>query len=1300
MSALERHGGTQAPQVQLLSNGSYHVMLTDGGAGYSRWKDLALTRWREDATCDNWGTFCYVRDLASEEVWSATLQPTLRVASAAETVFAPGHAIFNRSDGTTTTQLEIAVSPQDDVEVRRLRITNRSDARREFAVTSYAEIVLAPSATDAAHPAFSKLFLQTEIVREHQAILCTRRPRAPEEPTPWWFHLLTSSHSVSADLSYETDRMRFIGRGRSTADPQALDDSGALGGSGGAVLDAVAAIRCCLTLEAGESSSADMITGVSETRQGCLELVAKYQDRQVADRVLAGAPAYGREMLDRLQLSETDARLYACLAGPVIYANAALRAAPSVLVRNLQGQPGLWAYGISGDLPVVLLCIADPANLELVRQLTHAHAYWCSHGLTVDLVVLCEREAVCRAALREQSIALITAGGSADRIDKPGGFFVRRADQMPEADRILLQTVARVVLSDVDGSLALQLDRRLPTSMPTTPATAVVRLGHGNSAPATLLEDTASRGLLFDNGIGGFTSDGREYVITSRRGQTTPAPWVNVLANPSFGTLVSESGSATTWSENAQAFRLTPWSNDPVGDPSTEACYLRDEETGHCWSPTLLPCVGEAPYVTRHGFGYSVFEHEEEGIVSELSVYVAKDAPIKFVQLKLRNVSGRARRLTVTGYLQWVLGDEPAKTRMHVSTEIDAATGALFARNPYKTEFAGRVAFFAADAAQGQSFCGDRESFLGRNGTLRSPVAMTQAQLSGKVGAGLDPCAAIRVSVDLVEGQTREIGFRLGAAASAEEARGLLQRWRGPAAATEALAAVKLHWQHTLGAVQIETPDRSLDILANGWLVYQVLACRLWARNAFYQSSGAYGFRDQLQDVMALVHAAPELVREHLLRCAARQFPEGDVQHWWHPPSGRGVRTRCSDDYLWLPMAACRYVKVTGDVAVLDAPVHFLQGRALKDGEESAYEQPVQSGQVGSLYEHCVCAIAHGLRFGVHGLPLMGSGDWSDGMNLVGAAGKGESVWLGFFLYAVLTQFEVVARRRGDVLFADRCVSESARLRDAIEQHAWDGAWYRRGWFDDGSPLGTSGNEECRIDSIAQSWAVLSGAGDARRAREAMNAVDQQLVRRESALIQLLDPPFEHSNPSPGYVQGYVQGVRENGGQYTHAAVWVAMAFAALGDAGRAWEMFQMLDPTRHANSADAVARYKTEPYVIAGDVYATAPHAGRGGWSWYTGAAGWMVQFILESLLGLRIETNELRVVPCIPASWRSFEVHYRHRQTPYHISVRQMTNSDRAPSVTLDRVALSGATIPLLDDRREHRVDVEIHAPVPERT
>jgi cellobiose phosphorylase len=1294
---------TPLQQVHLLSNGRYHVMLTGAGAGFSRWKNLAVTRWREDATCDNRGSFCYVRDIASADVWSNTQQPTLRLAGSDEASFQSGIAAFQRKLHDIQTHTEIVVSPHDDVEVRRVRLSNRSCARRLLAVTSYAEIVLAPAAADAAHQAFSKLFVETEILREQQAILCSRRPRAPTEPTPWLFHLLNPAQPPVADVSYETDRMRFIGRGRSTADPQALGEDGPLSGSAGAVLDAVAAIRCTMALEPGATASVDLVTGVCGSREECLRLVARYRDRAMADRALAAAPAHARDVLGSLKASEADAQRYARLAGCVLYADRVLRATSDILAGNRQGQPGLWAHGISGDLPIVLLCLDDATHVELLHQVVQAHAWWRLNGLAVDLVVLCEGQAVGQPALHQQAVALVAAGGGAGHLDKPGGIFVRIADKLSQAGHVLLQTVARVVLSGAGGSLARQLDRLAAPSMSvpvsSLPPDAAAGARPDTRAPARPALEAAARDLLFDNGTGGFSADGREYVITIGAGRTTPLPWVNVLANPSFGTLVSESGSATSWSENAQAFRLTPWSNDPVADPNTEAFYIRDEDSGHVWSPTLQPCGGTAAHVARHGFGYSVFEHDENGVGTELVVFVARDAPVKFVQLTLRNASGRARRLSVTGYLQWVLGDEPAKTRPFVSTEFDAASAALFARNSYNTAFAGRVAFFAADESAGVSHCGDRAGFLGRDGTLRSPAALSRARLCGTVGAGLDPCAAIRIPVDLAQGQTREIGFRLGVAGSAEQARGLVQRWRGARAAGEALAGVKDYWQHTLGAVQIETPDRSLDVLANGWLVYQVLACRLWARTAFYQSSGAYGFRDQLQDVMALVHATPALVREHLLRSAARQFPEGDVQHWWHPPLGGGVRTLCSDDYLWLPLATCRYLTVTGDGTVLDEPVHFLLGRALKDGEESAYDQPAPSDEVATLYEHCVRAIEHGLRFGAHGLPLMGSGDWSDGMNLVGVAGKGESVWLGFFLCRVLAQFETVALRRGDAAFAERCAGEATRLRAALEQHAWDGAWYRRAWFDDGSPLGTSGNAECRIDSIAQSWAVLSGAADAQRARSAMDAVDAQLVRRDAALIRLLDPPFEHSNPSPGYVQGYVRGVRENGGQYTHAAVWVAMAFAALGDAHRAWEMFTLLDPTRHTRTPHAVARYKTEPYVLAGDVYGQPPHAGRGGWSWYTGAAGWMVQFILESLLGLKIQAGQLQVTPCIPAHWKSFQVRYRHRRTPYHITVIQTPGATGLAGVRLDGAELPGPAIDLLDDGREHRVEVTWHVPASDR-
>ena len=806
-----------------------------------------------------------------------------------------------------------------------------------------------------------------------------------------------------------------------------------------------------------------------------------------------------------------------------------------------------------------------------------------------------------------------------------------------------------------------------------------------------------ARELILFNGLGGFTPDGTEYVITTLAGQTTPMPWSNVLANPNFGTVISESGLAYTWSENAHEFRLTPWHNDPVSDASGEGLFLRDEESGHFWSPAPLPSRGAGAYVTRHGFGYSVFEHEEDGIASALSVYVAIDASVKFSVLKVRNTSGRSRRLSATGYVEWVLGDLRPKTTMHVITEIEARSGALLARNSYNTEFADRVAFFDVDDPA-RSVSGDRTEFLGRNGTLRNPRAMGRSRLSGKVGAALDPCAAIQVAFELVDGEEREIVFRLGVGRNAADAASLVQRFRGPAAAHVALDAVRAHWKRTLGAVQIETPDASLNVLANGWLLYQTVACRLWARSGFYQSGGAYGFRDQLQDLMALVHVETTLMREHLIRCAGRQFVEGDVQHWWHPPTGRGVRTRCSDDYLWLPLATARYVKATGDSVVLDESIHFLEGRPVSPGSDSYYDLPGRSTESASLYQHCVRAIVHGLQYGVHGLPLIGSGDWNDGMNRVGIKGAGESVWLGFFLCTVLKQFAEVAHLKGDASFARRCEEEGIKLRQNLEQHGWDGEWYRRAYFDDGSPLGSSSNVECRIDSVSQSWSVLSGAADAYRSRMAMKAVDERLVRRGDALIQLLDPPFDKASLDPGYIRGYVPGVRENGGQYTHGAIWAAMAFAAMGDRERAWELTTMMNPVNRARTPEGMATYKVEPYVVSADVYAVAPHTGRGGWSWYTGSAGWMYRLILESLLGLTREADRLRFAPCLPAHWAAFTIRYRYGTTVYEIAVRQTPagggEKSDATSVTLNGIAQPDNSVQLVDDQAQHRVAVAVRA------
>ncbi|WP_428239590.1 GH36-type glycosyl hydrolase domain-containing protein [Gynuella sp.] len=1279
---------TQTPEVQLLSNGQYHVMLTNAGGGYSRCKDLAVTRWREDTTCDNWGSFIYLRDTGSGEFWSATHQPTLKNAQSYSALFSEGRAEYRRRDQDIETHSEIVVSPEDDIELRRVRITNRSSERRSLEVTSYAEVVLAPVAADMMQPSFSNLFVQTEILPGANAIICTRRPRSIDDKAPYMFQLL-AVHGNDEDfdigkMSAETDRMCFIGRGRTLVAPQALRKTGELSGNQGSVLDPIVAIRCPFSLTTEKTITLDLVTGVAHSRDACLALIGKYQDRHLTNRVLDLAWTHSGVILRQINASEGDASLYRRLASSILYANAVLRSDSSVLMQNRRSQSGLWGYAISGDLPIVLLKIASSDHIELARQLIQCHAYWRLKGLMVDLVIWNEDHIGYRQRLQDQIMGLIATGIEAHAIDRPGGIFVRSAEQISSEDRILLQAVARAILSDNRGTLEEQVNRRQLAER-RVPALATTRTLRYKSADPS---GRPRKDLLLGNGVGGFSADGREYIITTSQDHQTPAPWVNVLANPHFGSVVAESGLAYTWSENAHEYRLTPWSEDAVGASGGEALYLRDEDTGYYWSPSPQPSRGATPYVSRHGFGYSIFEHTENGIQTELCVYVDLHDSVKYSVLKVRNLSGRPRRLSATGYVEWVLGDLRSKSALHVVTEIDADSGALFARNAYSTEFGTRVAFFDVDDLS-RTLTGDRTEFLGRNGTLRRPEALKRAHLSGRLGAALDPCGAIQVPFELLDGQVRDIIFRLGAGQDLPQTRALAQRLRRSGTARAALKQVQQYWQRTLGAVQVDTPDVALNLLANGWLVYQTMACRFWARSGFYQSGGAFGFRDQLQDAMALMHAQPELLRQHLLQCASRQYSQGDVQHWWHPPLGRGVRTRCSDDYLWLPLAVCRYVVGTGDTGILDEMVGFIDGRPLNDDEESYYDLPVAGNETASLYQHCVRAIQHGLNFGEKGLPLMGSGDWNDGMNLVGIHGQGESVWLGFLLYQVLQGFAELAEGHDDPGFAGRCRSEAKKLRANLAQHAWDGGWYRRAWFDDGTPLGSAVNPECSIDSIAQSWSVLSGAGDDERCRIAMDALDQHLVRRDHKLIQLLDPPFDRSDMNPGYIKGYVPGVRENGGQYTHAAIWAAMAFAALDDS-RAWELLNLINPINHGQTPQDVAIYKVEPYVVAADVYGVSPHNGRGGWTWYTGSSGWLYRLILESLLGLTREADNLRIRPCLPEHWTTYSIHYRFGNTVYEIVVTQTVADSNGMSITLDGVTLVQPCIPLTDDQQPHQVEV----------
>ena len=1277
---------TPRPAVHLLSNGHYHVAVTNAGGGYSRWRDIAVTRWHEDATRDCWGTFGYLRDVTSGAFWSVAHQPTLARASRYEAIFSQGRAEFRRFDREIETHVEIAVSPEDDIELRRITLTNASRTERTLELTSFAEIVLTQAAADAAHPAFSNLFVQTEVLAAQQAILCTRRPRSGSERPPWMVHLMTVHGATVGETSYETARTQFIGRGRSASDPIAMYRE-ALTNTDGSVLDPIVAIRNRVVLAPDAMIRIHFVTGVAETREGALALIEKYRDRNIADRVFELAWTHGQVVQRRLDATNADIQLYERLASHILYATSARRAPKSLLARNRGAQSALWAYGISGDVPIVLVRISDLVNIELVRHLVKAHAYWRLKGLTADLVIWNEDPSGYRQVLQDTIMAIIASASVAEAsvLDKPGGIFVRRTEQFSEDDKILMQTVARVILDASDGSLVEQMERKPRIDAPQPEAVVPRR------APVAVAAIERPDLVAF-NGRGGFTSDGREYVITTAADARTPAPWSNVLANPYFGTVVTESGGGYTWCENAHSYRLTPWHNDAVSDVTGEALYVRDDETGAYWSPTPLPAVGTGPYTSRHGFGYSVFENTTAGIATELTTFVATDAPLKFLVLKLRNTSGRPRRLSVLSYFELVLGSNRAVNAPHVIVELDLKTAGLLARNAYNAELAHRVAFLDCSEVN-RTVTGDRLEFLGRNGSPAHPACMARPRLSGRAGAGLDPCLAMQTTIELADGQEREVVFTFGSGRDLADARHLVMRFRGTGAARTAIEGVWAYWNKTLGTVHVQTPDPALDFLANGWLLYQVLACRMWGRSGFYQSGGAFGFRDQLQDALALVHAEPALLRAQILLVASRQFSEGDVQHWWHPPLGRGVRTRISDDYLFLPYAVCRYVAALGDTGVLDEKLAFLVGRPVNADEDSYYDLPGRSDETATVYEHCRRAIRHGLRFGEHGLPLMGSGDWNDGMNLVGDHGKGESVWLAFFLYDVLVKFGELATRCEDPAFAALCASEAVKLRDNIEQHAWDGAWYRRAYFDDGTPLGSAQNPECQIDSLPQSWSMLSHAGDPDRSRQGLAAVDARLVRRDLGLIQLFDPPFASSALEPGYIKGYVPGVRENGGQYTHAAVWAAMAFAVAGDRERAWELFNLINPIHHGDSAAAIETYKVEPYVVAADIYTNPQHAGRGGWTWYTGSAAWMYQLITESLLGIRLVVDQLHVAPLLPASWPGFALHYRHRETVYHIEVKNLGGDGRTVRrVTCDGVDQPAKTIPLRDDRREHRAEIEV--------
>jgi cyclic beta-1,2-glucan synthetase len=1266
-------------QAFVLSNGRLASWLTSSGGGGLRWQGLALTRYEPDGTRDGEGMWFYLRDEESRQIWMATSRE-------GRTTYAMHKVEFHRRNEGISVHVDVAVAATDDVEVRQITLHNETNRPRHLTVTSAGRPVLFDAKQAPTHPAFSSMFVESERLTELDALLFARRPQSPEEEPAVVVHRLVRDGAAVTFAGYESDRGAFFGRGESPQSPAALvARERGLRGRVGAVLDPIMSLMARVDLAPMGSVKLAFVTTVGRSRGSAVDLARKYGSMHGVRWTFLDAE---QESSRRLQSAKIEPALLPTvqrLFSALVFGDPTLRASAQARAAAQPCQRRLWGRGISGDEPIVLVRVSDP-NVPLLAETLAAQRYLRSCGVPVDLVLVDEHPS---GYLTEGSGTLqrvLSDNGADEWLNRHGGIFVVAADRVQDSEIRHLEACARVVLDTREISLGARWGRAVegPPMLP--------------RFEPTLVDETAEQprprpALSFDNGTGGFSEDGREYVLEVGPARSTPAPWCNVLANRDFGCLVSESSLGVTWSLNSGENRLTPWRNDPVFDTPSEALYLRDEETAAVWSTTPLPAGGGGHTLIRHGAGYTTYERESHGLVQELTVFVPPNATLKVVRLRLKNTLARHRRLTATYYAEWVLGSRRETQRPYIVSEFDRDHSCLLATCHWNGEFGGRVAFLASQKPA-HGFTADRGEFLGRRGDSARPEALDRWGLSGRADLGDDPCAALQVHIDLASGEEMETHFILGQSSNRPDALDLVARFREAATVDAAWNELRSFWDGVLGSIRVKTPEPSMDLMLNRWLLYQSLSSRVFGRTGFYQSSGAFGYRDQLQDVLALLHGAPAIARAHILEAAKHQFEQGDVLHWWHPPSGRGVRTRCSDDMAWLAYVTSEYVSVTGDTAILEEPVPFLEGAPLLPSEHDRYAEYGALASTAPLFEHCRRALERALTEGVHGLPLMGDGDWNDGLNRVGAEGRGESVWLGWFLCDTMDRFAALAMRRNDTVEALKWTPRAESLRTKLRNVAWDGGWYLRAFHDDGSLVGSAKSRECRIDSIAQSWAVLSSRSDGQgaRSRAAMRAADEQLVRDADRLVLLFWPPYNSTLHDPGYVRAYPRGVRENGGQYTHAATWLGFAHAALGDGERAERIFRLLNPVLRVRTSEDVVRYRVEPYALAGDVYSCPPWVGRGGWTWYTGAAAWMWRLGIEAILGLRKEEGQLRIDPCIPPSWEGFEAWVRLGAQSIHFVFE---NPDRVATgvaaVTMDGTRLDSNRIvvdPAATGTREVRV------------
>lgn len=1246
MSAIE--------PTHLLSNGRYQVTLRPNGAGWGRWGQTDLNRWRDDALRDAHGSFLYLRWEPAQRPVSLTLHPAPDPQAHYQCTFQTDRVRFEAQWVQWQAHTTVWVSPEDDIEFRQVELCNLSDAATEVELISAWEVALSPARADEVHPAFGNLFVRAEWQPEHQALRLERQPRLADEPPLLAAHFIVESDAEVLSVQHQCDRLHWAGRNQHGSQPRASFPPAATPCGGGPALpcntglDPVAALSVRLRIAPHAKAWVTFSTAAASDPVTLQAIIDKYRQPSHVERASLMSATLSRIRLQTLSLSAAQfaaiqtlsTALLLTLSRSPTQSEGPKHAAMAPCDRRL-----LWRLGISGDRPLILVTVSLAHGLPLLRTLSQALRWWSWGGVACDLVVIDMEAGSYHMALRNALLDLRDRhrADMGEAVDVPNAhqstYHVLRRLDISDAELRTLHQLARLDLH-ADGRPLLShvaewsawheaaFTIRLETSVSSVPA-----LPAPSEAPAPAQ--------------GHFMPEEGAFTFEVGRHQRPPRPWINVLANPTLGTHVSEAGGGHTWALNSQAFQLTPWSNDPVTDPPGELFLLQDLKTHATWSLTPSAWgLAHATYRVTHGQGYSTIAHRRGDLEVWLTWCVDAHAAVKQVQVRLHNHGSAPLSLRLIGLVEWLLGSK----RSDRSTVYTSRYRPLIDPNPLFTAllstqaspvdgFGQATAFFlvGSDADDRVDWTCDRRECFDSRGHLILPDHFGQSS-----GANLDPCAALSASVTVPAAGGIDRVFLLGFADSPKAARALSVQAMSDDP-VHRLAKARGQWAELLEAATIETPDPVLDVLANRWLLYQAVSCRLWAKAGFYQAGGATGFRDQLQDTLALAWAAPELLRAQILLCASRQFAEGDVQHWWHSPTGAGVRTHFSDDLLWLACACSHHQHCTGDTSLLNEIVPFLSSPPIPDGAEDLFNIPTISAEAATVYEHAARTIDHSLRVGVHGLPLMGTGDWNDGMNRVGHQGRGESVWLGWFLCRIVADFAPIAQARGDGVRAQRWLDSAKGWQAALLQAGWDGRWFKRAFFDNGEALGSQRNEEARIDLIAQAWAVLADGAAPETLHLAMSSVESQLVDLQAGLIQLLTPPLVHARPSAGYIQAYPPGVRENGGQYNHAGVWAAMAWARLanstphieGASEHVYRYLTYLSPAHRAAHPIWGEAYGLEPYVMAGDVYSQPPYVGRGGWSWYTGSASWMHRAIIESLMGLQVRAHTLCFRPCLPRNW-----------------------------------------------------------------